>query len=159
MAEAELKDGPDGIDARVGRKIRGRRKQLGVSQPRLAASIGVSYQQLQKYEHGVNQVAPSRLAAIAAALDVSPGYFFATGAPDHIDSGPQALDLTCLAAAQAASEAASELVRVTREGTPVPVDGVLARLVDAARIVAELKSRPQDTELLVAIHRWNAEHA
>jgi transcriptional regulator with XRE-family HTH domain len=126
---------------------------------RLAALIGVSYQQLQKYEQGVNRVAAPRLAATAAALDVPPGYFFATGSPDHIDSGPQALDLTCLAAAQAASEAASELVRVTREGTPVPIGGVLARLVDAARIVAELKSRPQDTELLVAIHRWNAEHA
>ena len=159
MAEAELKDGPDGIDARVGRKIRGRRKQLGISQPRLAASIGVSYQQLQKYEHGVNQVAPSRLAAIAAALDVPPGYFFAAGAPDSIHPRPQELDLVCLAAAQSAGEAASELVRVTREGQPVPVGVVLARLVDAARIVAELKSRPQDTELLVAIHRWNAEHA
>lgn len=36
---------------------------------------------------------------------------------------------------------------------------VLARLVEAARVVAELESRPQDNELLVAIHRWNAEHA
>jgi transcriptional regulator with XRE-family HTH domain len=154
MAETESKDRPDGIDARVGRRIRERRKQLGISQPRLAASIGISYQQLQKYD-----VAAARLAAIAAALDVPHGYFFATGGPDYIESGPQALDLTCLAAAQAASEAATELVRVTREGTPLSVGVVLARLVDAARIVAELKSRPQDTELLVAIHRWNAEHA
>lgn len=159
MAEAELKDRTDGIDVRVGRRIRERRKPLGISQPRLATSIGVSYQQLQEYEQGANQVAASRLAAISAALDVPPGYFFTTGAPDHIESGSQALDLTCLAAAQAASEAASELVRVTREGTPLSVGVVLARLVDAARIVAELKSRPQDTELLVAIHRWNAEHA
>ena len=159
MAETELKDRPDGIDSRVGRRIRERRKQLGMSQSRLAASVWVSYQQLQKYEQGTNQVTASRLAAIAAALDVPPGYFFVTGVPDHTQSRPHALDLTCLAAAQAASEAVSELVRVTREGTPVAVDGVLARLLDAARVVAELESRPQEAELLVAIHRWNAEHA
>lgn len=41
---------------------------------------------------------------------------------------------------------------------PVPVDNVLARLVDAARALAELEARPQDAELLVAMHRWNAEH-
>jgi hypothetical protein len=68
------------------------------------------------------------------------------------------LNLACLAAAQLAGEAASELVRVAREGQPVPVGVVLARLVEAARVVAELECRPQDNELLAAIHRWNAEH-
>ena len=159
MAETELKDRPEGVDSRVGRRIRERRRQLGISQVQLAATIGVSYQQLQKYEQGTNQVAAARLAAIAAALAVPPGHFFVTGPPDQVQSGPHALDLVCLAAAQAASEAVSELVRVTREGVPVPVGGVLARLMEAARLVVELKSRPQDTELLVAIHRWNAEHA
>jgi transcriptional regulator with XRE-family HTH domain len=113
---------------------------------------------LQKYERGTNRVAASRLAAIAAALDVSPGYFFVTGAPDQTESGPQVLD--CLAAAQAASQAASDLVRVAREGTSLSAGLVLARPVEAARVVAELESRPQDYELWAAIHRWkNAEHA
>jgi transcriptional regulator with XRE-family HTH domain len=151
MAEAGSKREPDSIDALVGRRIRQRRRHLSISQVQLAATLGLSYQQLQKYEQGSNRMAASRLAATAAALDVPPGYFFVTGVPDQT---PHA----CLAAAQAASEAASELVRVTREGTPVPVDGVLARLLGAARIVAELESRPQEAELLVAIHRWNAEH-
>jgi transcriptional regulator with XRE-family HTH domain len=159
MAEAGSKRDSDGIDALVGRRIRERRRHLGISQVQLAATIGISYQQVQKYEQGTNQVAAARLAAIAAALDVPPGHFFVTRPPDQIQSAPHSLDLVCLAAAQAASEAASELVRVTREGAPVPVGGVLARLMEAARLVAELKSRPQDTELLVAIHRWNAEHA
>ena len=159
MAEAGSKREPDGIDVRVGRRIRERRRHLGISQVQLAATLGLSYQQLQKYEQGVNRMAASRLAATAAALDVPPGYFFVTGVPDETQSRPHAFELACLAAAQAASEAASELVRVTREGTPVPVDGVLARLMDAARLVAELESRPQDAELLAAIHRWNAEQA
>ena len=159
MPEAGSKDEVEGIDTLVGRRIRERRRHLGISQIQLATTLGVSYQQLQKYEQGSNRVAAPRLAAAAAALDVAPGYFFVTGVPDQTHSRPHAFELTCLSAAQAASEAASELVRATREGTPVPVDGVLARLLDAARIVAELESRPQDTELLVAIHRWNAEHA
>lgn len=158
MAETDLTDAPEGIDTVVGRRIRERRRQLGISQVRLASSIGVSHQQLQKYEQGSNRVAAARLAAIAAALDVPPGYFFVTGVPDPTQSRPHALDLACLAAAQAASEAASDLVRVIREGTLVPVDVVLARLVEATRVVAELESRPKDAELLVAIHRWTAEH-
>ena len=159
MAEAGSKGEADGIDALVGRRIRERRRHLGISQIQLAATIGVSYQQLQKYEHGDNRVAAPRLAAISAALDVPPGYFFVTGVPDETQSRPHAFELACLAAAQAAGEAAIELVRATREGTPVPVDGVLARLVEAVRVVAELESRPEEAELLVAIHRWNAEHA
>jgi transcriptional regulator with XRE-family HTH domain len=157
MGEAGSKREPDGIDRRVGRRIRERRRQLGISQVRLAATIGLSYQQLQKYEQGSNRVAAARLAAISAALDVPPGYFFVTGVPDQTQSRPHAFDLVCLAAAQAASEAATELVRATRESTPVPIDAVLARLVEAARNVAELESRPRDAELLVAIHRWKAE--
>lgn len=153
MPEAGSKGEANGIDACVGRRVRERRKHLGLSQVQLAAAIGVSFQQLQKYEHGTNRLAASRLAATAVALDVPPGYFFVTGVPDQTQSRPHAVELACLAAAQAASEAASELVRVAREGTPVPVDGVLARLVDAARVVAELESRPQEAELLGAMHR------
>ncbi|HSM43021.1 MAG TPA: helix-turn-helix transcriptional regulator [Afifellaceae bacterium] len=81
MAETELKDRPEGVDSRVGRRIRERRRQLGISQVQLAATIGVSYQQLQKYEQGTNQVAASRLPAIAAALDLPPGHFFVTRPP------------------------------------------------------------------------------
>lgn len=159
MADADVKDRPDSIDLRVGQRIRERRRQLRISQVQLAGSIGVSYRQLQKYEQGLNRLAASRLAATAAALDVAPGYFFATSAPDSTQPRPHELDLACLAAAQSAGEAASELVRVTREGQPVPVCVVLARLLEAVRVVAELESRPQDNELLVAINRWNAEHA
>jgi hypothetical protein len=43
--------------------------------------------------------------------------------------------------------------------TPLPIGEVLARMVGAALVVVELKARPQDTELLVAMHRWNAQHA
>ncbi len=55
-------------DLLLGRLIRLRRQELGLSQERLGAVIGVTFQQVQKYEHGTNRVGFSRLVAIAGAL-------------------------------------------------------------------------------------------
>ncbi len=66
----------NGIDCTVGKRIRQRRKSLGLSQTELAVRIGVKFQQVQKYETGVNRVAASRLWNIAEALSVPITYFF-----------------------------------------------------------------------------------
>jgi transcriptional regulator with XRE-family HTH domain len=67
---------PDPTDVHVGSRVRG----LGMSQSKLADSLGGSFQQLQKYENGKNRMGSSRLQQAAQALDVSIGYFF-EGAP------------------------------------------------------------------------------
>jgi transcriptional regulator with XRE-family HTH domain len=67
---------PKEVDAHVGLKIRERRKELGLSQSALAEKVGVAFQQVQKYERGVNRVVASRLEAIAKALGVPIAYFF-----------------------------------------------------------------------------------
>jgi transcriptional regulator with XRE-family HTH domain len=64
------------IDVHVGHQIRQRRATLGISQEQLAAVLGLSFQQVQKYERGVNRVGASRLHDLAHALDVPIGYFF-----------------------------------------------------------------------------------
>lgn len=64
------------IDAYVGNKIRFYRVQMGLSQADLAAQLGISYQQLHKYEKGSNSASASRLAEIAAALNLSVGRLF-----------------------------------------------------------------------------------
>jgi transcriptional regulator with XRE-family HTH domain len=64
------------IDAHVGQKIRQRRRDLGVTQEKLGNLIGVSFQQVQKYEKGINRVRASRLLQIANVLDVTPSFFF-----------------------------------------------------------------------------------
>lgn len=66
--------GPDPIDVAVGARIRIRRRWLGLSQRALAAPLGLTFQQLQKYERGSNRVSASKLVAIAAALDCSVGH-------------------------------------------------------------------------------------
>jgi transcriptional regulator with XRE-family HTH domain len=71
---------PDPTDVHVGGRVRTRRQMLGMSQSKLAEALGVSFQQLQKYENGKNRMGSSRLQQAAHALDVSIGYFF-EGAP------------------------------------------------------------------------------
>ena len=65
--------GPDPIDVAVGHRIRVRRKWLGISQSTLADHLGVSFQQVQKYERGANRVSASMLVKIAQKLDTSVG--------------------------------------------------------------------------------------
>ena len=61
-------DQPDPVDVAVGARIRLRRKQLGISQSMLADAIGVTFQQVQKYERGANRVSASTIAKVAPAL-------------------------------------------------------------------------------------------
>ncbi|WP_298160245.1 helix-turn-helix transcriptional regulator [Brevundimonas sp.] len=67
---------PDAVDASVGRRIGARRLAMGLSQSALAQRLGVSPQQVQKYEAGANRISASRLNDIAAALGVTPGALF-----------------------------------------------------------------------------------
>ncbi len=64
------------VDDHVGRRIRQRRNALGMSQEKLAAAVGISFQQIGKYEVGTDRVMSSRLWNIAKALEVDVGYFF-----------------------------------------------------------------------------------
>jgi transcriptional regulator with XRE-family HTH domain len=68
------------VDAWVGTRIAARRQALGLSQTALAERVGVSFQQIQKYETGINRISASRLHQIALALGAEPGSFFP--APD-----------------------------------------------------------------------------
>jgi transcriptional regulator with XRE-family HTH domain len=71
-----LETGPNPIDRHVGLRIRMRRKELGVSQEKLAESIGLTFQQVQKYERAANRVSASKLWEMARALDTTIGYFY-----------------------------------------------------------------------------------
>jgi transcriptional regulator with XRE-family HTH domain len=73
---AELERAPNPVDLHVGARIRMRRKLLGVSQEKLAEQLGLTFQQVQKYERGANRVSASKLYEIAKALQTSVSYFF-----------------------------------------------------------------------------------
>jgi len=76
---------PNPVDAHVGSRVRLRRMLLGMSQERLGESMGLTFQQVQKYEKGVNRIGASRLFQISTILDV-PVQFFFEEAP-HIGDG------------------------------------------------------------------------
>lgn len=66
----------DSRDAEVGRRVRSRRLECRLSQTELADRIGVTFQQVQKYEKGVNRIGAGRLQRIAEALEVPISFFF-----------------------------------------------------------------------------------
>jgi transcriptional regulator with XRE-family HTH domain len=64
------------VDAHVGKRIRHRRWMVGMTQQQLADKVGIKFQQIQKYETGMNRVSASRLWDVADALGVSIAFFF-----------------------------------------------------------------------------------
>ena len=67
---------PSPIDAHVGTRLRMRRTLLGMNQTALGDTLGLSFQQVQKYERGTNRISASRLFALCGVLDVTVEYFF-----------------------------------------------------------------------------------
>ncbi len=96
---------PHPVDVHVGKRIRHRRWLAGMTQQQLAQSVGIKFQQIQKYETGANRVSASRLWDIADALDVDVSFFFegltheetvegdARAVPDDILGDKEALEL------------------------------------------------------------------
>ncbi|NCB49479.1 MAG: XRE family transcriptional regulator [Alphaproteobacteria bacterium] len=67
---------PNPIDVHVGMKLKSRRILLGLSQEKLGQALGLTFQQIQKYEKGLNRIGASRLYDIANVLNISIQYFF-----------------------------------------------------------------------------------
>ena len=67
---------PSPIDTHVGARVRLRRTLMGMSQEKLGEALGLTFQQIQKYERGVNRIGASRLFDLARVLDVPIGFFF-----------------------------------------------------------------------------------
>lgn len=76
MARVKGDDGPHLVDRHVGKRVEVRRKSLGFSQSQLGAALGLTFQQIQKYEKGSNRISSSKLWEIAQFFKVDPGYFF-----------------------------------------------------------------------------------
>ena len=88
------------IDLHVGRRLRRRRRLMGMTQQQLADSVGIRFQQIQKYECGANRITASRLFELAGALSIAVQYFYdglttmtaANEAPANDDEiGPEVL--------------------------------------------------------------------
>ena len=80
---SEPERSPNPIDVHVGLQVRLRRKELKISQEKLAEALGLTFQQVQKYERGSNRISASKLFEIAKALQVPIGWFFEGLSANH----------------------------------------------------------------------------
>lgn len=119
MAQARLTD-PNVVDRQVGERIRRRRILLGLTQDQLAAALGISYQQVQKYETGANRVSAGRLAQIADVLDAPVGSFFGRHEP----------------AGDVATEASRTVIELVRNFSRIEDERVRAHLAALVRALA-----------------------
>ncbi|MDO8607887.1 MAG: helix-turn-helix transcriptional regulator [Phaeospirillum sp.] len=92
----------DPVDVHIGARVKLRRKLMGLSQTQLGAAIGLTFQQVQKYERGTNRIAASTLHHLARALDVPVSFFFDAmeeemrlppAAPENVLMRRESLDL------------------------------------------------------------------
>lgn len=131
---------PSPIDLHVGRRIRIRRKMLNISQEQLGADLGLTFQQIQKYERGANRVSASKLYETARTLRVAIGYFF-EGLPDPSDERGGELAMPDPIQALAIAPMGMELAQAY-SGIEHAHDR--ARVVDLARRFAELDAMQRD---------------
>jgi transcriptional regulator with XRE-family HTH domain len=146
MARIAGLDGPDPIDLHVGRRLRARRKLMNLSQAELADALGVTFQQIQKYERGANRVSASTLYKMAVALEIPVASFYEGLPPPGAAPGRRAARadealavLESLAATAVGVEMAKIMISVpqaTRHRLVVIAKEVAAVAGDAARDVA-----------------------
>ncbi|HKR88626.1 MAG TPA: helix-turn-helix transcriptional regulator [Phenylobacterium sp.] len=126
---AEFDAGPNPIDRHVGLRIRLRRKELGISQERLAETIGLTFQQVQKYERAANRVSASKLWEVARALETNIGYFY-EGLPTEGEmrrrSGPKLEDFLLTA----------EGMELARYFPQIPQQGIRRQILELVRTMA-----------------------
>ena len=91
VARTVLRDGPHPIDVHVGQRLRMRRTLLGMSQEAVAEALGLTFQQLQKYEKGSNRISASRLYELSQILDVPQAFFFEEMTDQLKKAGPKAV--------------------------------------------------------------------
>jgi transcriptional regulator with XRE-family HTH domain len=96
----------DEIDVHIGKRMRRRRRLLGLTQQAVAGVCGVRFQQIQKYECGANRVSAARLWLLSQALEVPVGYFF-----DGLEDAPLLVAPTQQTPRAAAIDLAKPLVR------------------------------------------------
>ena len=113
------------VDAHVGKRIRHRRWMVGMTQQQLADKVGIKFQQIQKYETGMNRVSSSRLWDIADALGVSISFFF-----EGLADGQAA------AQAQGDMMADKEALELVRSYYAIP-EAQRRRLFDLARVLSD----------------------
>lgn len=120
------------VDVHVGMRVRHRRWMVGMTQQQLGEKVGIKFQQIQKYETGMNRISASRLWDIAATLDVPISFFF-----EGLEGADEmAADMAAGAQPQGDLLADKEALELVRSYYSIP-EAQRRRLFDLARVLSE----------------------
>src|SRR5258707_15896772 len=128
------KKAPNPIDKHVGSRVRMRRMMLGMSQEKLGDALGLTFQQVQKYEKGTNRIGASRLQQISQILQVPVAFFF-EGAPNlhpHLEGMAEAPSPAYVSDFLATSEG----LALTKAFTRIKQPKLRRRIVDLVEEIA-----------------------
>jgi transcriptional regulator with XRE-family HTH domain len=120
---------PSYVDVHVGERIRIRRKQLGLTQDNLANMLGLTFQQVQKYERGMNRISAGRLFGISKVLDLSVSFFFDGLAEDAPTRGLSEEDNDALRLPPEAADLVAAFAQIKNPR-------IRRKLVEMARVMA-----------------------
>ncbi|MDQ0346957.1 helix-turn-helix domain-containing protein [Ancylobacter vacuolatus] len=129
------KKSPNPVDKYVGSRVRMRRMMVGMSQEKLGESLGITFQQIQKYEKGTNRIGASRLQNISQVLSVPVAFFF-DGAPTMTGDVPGFAE-DASPAYVSDFLASSEGLALTRAFLKIADSKVRRRIVDLVEALAE----------------------
>jgi transcriptional regulator with XRE-family HTH domain len=129
------KKSPNPIDRHVGSRVRMRRMMIGMSQEKLGERLGITFQQIQKYEKGTNRIGASRLQQIASVLGVPVAFFF-EGAPIPDSSTASGLSESSSPAYVSDFLATSDGLALTKAFMKVSDSKVRRRIVDLVEAIA-----------------------
>lgn len=124
------------VDSHVGSRVRLRRLELGLSQEKLAEQLGITFQQVQKYERGTNRIGASRLHQIALVLQAPITYFFEGASERMLPRSSEASPLT-----QALADPAT--VRLVRAFASITDPQLKQKAVGIIEAIADTANQPQ----------------
>ena len=125
---------PHPVDIHVGSRLRLRRTLQGMTQNTLAKALGLSFQQIQKYERGTNRIGSSRLYQFSQILDAPIAYFF-KGAPKVGDPQPRETGRNA-----AAFQSKRETLELVRAYTRISDSNTRKRLLNVVKAMAKISS-------------------
>ena len=137
-------DKPNPIDVHVGTRVRLRRTLLGMSQEKLGEAIGLTFQQVQKYERGANRVGASRLFVLSRVLDVPVSYFFeemTAPAASAADAGLSGIAETPTAGYEADPMMRRETLELVRAYYRIADPQIRRRLFNLTKAIANATER------------------
>ena len=146
-------DKPDPTDVHVGSRVRLRRNMLGLSQEKLGTAIGLTFQQVQKYERGANRIGASRLHELSRVLDVPVSFFFDDMDPVRAPAIPGGFAEPPAEAFDSDPLRRRETVELVDAYYAIEDATVRRRLLDLARALAAEGARATDKAPARAIRR------